>query len=281
MLRGPILVIALFLALLNALPAQEVAFIDIGRIESSVLSRAQLDTLERMVASYVSETESWGSRLIPAGEADSPPGEGTILRISGSITNEGEGLVFRLEGRKPGIGDIEAVSEICPSVNDVILQARELTYRLLEGSVMESPLLPAELPPLPAVENDLSLSTLTGTWKGDYGLDKVRVYESGKAVASLSNGVTMTLSISLESENIVFLQDEASTWRFYQSASWSMATAREIAAKARPMRWVMALSSDGRKLSGIKESVAVSRGSDGKLLVDNDYSRKALWERLY
>jgi hypothetical protein len=60
-----------------------------------------------------------------------------------------------------------------------------------------------------------------------------------------------------------------------------MATAREIASKARPMRWIMVLSEDGTRLVGVKESSAVSREADGSLIVDNGYSRPASWERLY
>lgn len=279
------LIASAFLLLLPGLPAQEASSgnsqdppVIVGPIISAVLSDSQLRSLERMVAGYVAETldaqadlAEGVQTLLPDGE-DAPPLP--PMSVTGEIRLQDGDLVFSL-GTRLGEGETAEVTEAYVSVNDLILRARDLTRRLLEPSAAHEP------PPAASPSAPPEFSLLVGTWRGDRGLDKVRIYADGRAVATLSNGVAMALSITFQDGRIVFAQAEEGSWRFYQSASWSMATAREIAQIARPMRWIMALSVDGRWMEGVKESSAVSRGSDGSISVDNDYSREAAWERLY
>jgi hypothetical protein len=122
-----------------------------------------------------------------------------------------------------------------------------------------------------------SLAMLAATWRGDKGLETIRLYPNGTGIAFLSGGGTMRVRLSIEGKAIEVWQDQQNDPAMYRSPNWGFDTAQTIAKEARPMRWFFFLSEDGLALFGRKESVAY----DGLTRsVDNGYVRDARWERL-
>jgi hypothetical protein len=122
-----------------------------------------------------------------------------------------------------------------------------------------------------------SLAMLAATWRGDKGLETIRLYPNGTGIAFLSGGGTMRVRLSIEGRAIEVWQDQQNDPAMYRSPNWGFDTAQTIAKEARPMRWFFFLSEDGLALFGRKESVAY----DGLTRsVDNGYVRDARWERL-
>jgi hypothetical protein len=131
----------------------------------------------------------------------------------------------------------------------------------------------------PAVFKAPVISNLVGTWKGDKGLENVRLLPNGTGIAVLSGGGTMKVRITINADQILVVQDQPNDAAMYKSAFVSFDVAKKIAAQARPMRWVFTLSPDGLKLDGTKESVSIS-GDGSSLKVDNTYQREATWVRI-
>jgi hypothetical protein len=134
---------------------------------------------------------------------------------------------------------------------------------------------------VPAAEGRIEAAMLAGTWSGDRGVDSVRITKDGKGVATLSSGITMKLKVGVEAGRFIVAQDQPNSPLFYSSPNYSSDVAKDISRKARPVRWVFALSADRALLSGIKETVSVTGSPSGEYVVDNTFVREATWTRLY
>jgi hypothetical protein len=239
--------------------------------------------------------------------------------LSGHLGRIGDLYVFTLENTRVSSGEKISVSETSMSLNDAVLHARSLTRSLFgkpEEQAMaqpgnqgyetyaSKPGLPASQPatatrtepaeqsvasidPAPSTEKPdgvafaeaPSLSQVAGTWRGDRGLETVRLFPNGSGMAVLSGGGTMRLKVTLNGSSVVVAQDQANDAAMYRGSNITFEIARNIASQARPMKWIFNLSTDGQKLDGMKESIRVS-GTSTAITVDNDYVREASWTRI-
>jgi len=212
--------------------------------------------------------------------------------VSGMLGKIDELYVFTLENTKVSSGEKLSVSDTASSVSDIVLKARNLTRSLFgkQEPIVTAGIIPATTKaPETVSENSQSdgiaifkspaISNLIGTWKGDKGLENVRLLPNGTGIAILSGGGTMKVRISINSDLIIISQDQPNDVTMYKSASVSFDLARKIANQARPMRWIFTLSPDGLHLAGTKESVSIS-GDGTTLKVDNSYQRAADWVRI-
>jgi hypothetical protein len=287
--------------------------VKVGDIDGQDISESERDTLERMVASYVVELGNFkvidakGTELaLSEQEAAvnlSPESAktGSLLSpdfvLSGKIGRLGDAFVFSLENTKVKTGEKKSVYDSYPSVNDIVLKARSLTRRIFgaehgeaarsggpaaanqaESDAARKAAYPGAVS-VPAAASPLSLTLLIGTWSGDKGIETIRIYKGGKALATMSSGLSLRLKASVQDGRYLIEQDQPNVPALYASPSYSSAVAKEIAQKARPMRWIFQISEDRKTLSGIKESVAVQKKPGGELIINNEYAREAVWTR--
>jgi len=277
------------------------------------LSSGEAGAAQNLVTSYVVELKSF--RVIDAEgqelalkEAETAVQLGVPKDISplaadfilsANAQAAGGLIVFTMDLTKVSSGEKRSVSETVPSVNDLLLALRRVT-RSLFGQA-ESPQAPAagvapgpEAAPLPesaasaaaaadaqAFVAEPSLAMVTGTWKGDKGLDRVSIFRDGRGIAVLSSGNSMRVRASIAEGKIIVAQDQPNAPEFYKSSGLGLKAARAIAAKARPWRWIFSLDEDKSSLVGIKESVFVKIDEKGAVTVDNNYVREARWSRLF
>lgn len=291
----------LLFSLFQPLSAQDarVRVVELDRISGDGVQDKELEALERVIASYVVEMDGYkvvdanGAEIAavdpstphPAPPQVESPDKGAVAEfsLSARINRSGKLFVFTIERRDATTGEKKSVSQRFASVNDIVLKARSLTRRLFgqDDSVQPAATDPSSgLADIPKSKAPLSFTALAGFWKGDKGLDRVRISRDGKGSAILNSGVSMKIKLSVQDGRVIVEQDQPSLAAFFSSPSFSSDTAQEIADKARPMRWIFSVSENGDSLTGIKESVAVQRGSDGILKIDNGYTRDAVWTRV-
>lgn len=279
----------------------------ISPFSDSGASSSEASMLERLVNSYIVELKLF--RVIDAKgqelalietEAALSLGSTTVAStpltadfiLGGMLGKIDDLYIFTLENTKVSSGEKLAVSDTANTVSDIVLRARDLTRSLFEKQ--ETPAVSSSLPlqtttlasasgNFEAVEiavfKSPAISNLVGTWKGDKGLENVRLLPNGSGIAVLSGGGTLKVRITINSDQILVVQDQPNDASMYKSAFVSFDVAKKISAQARPMRWVFTLSPDGLKLDGTKESVSIS-GDGTTLKIDNNYQREATWVRI-
>lgn len=269
--------------------------------------------LERLVNSYVSELKAFrvidaqGQEMalsetetalnLGAAAAASVPLTADFI-LGGAIGKIGDLYIFTLENTKVSSGEKLSVSDTAHSISDIVLRARSLTRSLfgkLETApaggtpvISQSPLpdglavgAAADASPVaqPPAFKSPTPAILAGSWKGDKGLETVRLFPNGAGLAVLSGGGTLKIRVSTSGDTIYIDQDQPNDVALYRAASVTLEMARRIAAQARPMRWTFTLTPDGSTLIGKKASVSIS-GNGTLLTVDNAYEREASWTRI-
>lgn len=304
---------ALALAVALGLPAFSQAQPPILRIAAftgSGLSDSEVSTLERLVASCVVELRLFrviddAGRDMALAETETALSLGsatsgtTVLTadyiLTGNIGKVGDVFVFTLDVTKVATGERISFSDTAHSLSDIVLRSRDLTRSLFgkkdgpAGTAAASPSVASATPAAsdaggPAVEafaikKAPTLADIVGSWRGDKGLETVRVFRNGTGLAVLSGGGTLKVRVAIHGDTVEIAQDQPNDVAMYRSSAISLETARKITAQARPMRWIFNLSADGLTLQGSKESIAVS-GSGADIQVDNAYVRAASWTRL-
>jgi hypothetical protein len=205
--------------------------------------------------------------------------------LSASANKAGGLIIFTMDVTKVGTGEKKTVSDSFSSVNDLILSVKRLTRSLFERQDAQT----AQSQSSPDVDVSRqahgvnpapSLAIAAGTWKGDKSIDRVTLLPDGRGYAVLSSGKRMELKAKIEGQNLVIVQNQPNSPDFYRP-SLDLKAARIVAQGARPWRWVLSLSLDGKSLQGVKESVFVTVDAKGAVTLDNNYVREALWTRLY
>ncbi len=284
------------------------AVVRIAPFSGTGVGSSEASMLERLVASYVSELKAFkviddkGQELALL-ETEAALAQGISASVStpltadfvigGAIGKIGDVFAFTLDVTKVSSGEKISASDTAPSISDIVLRARALTRSLFGQGVASEP---ADAPtidtpaagatgdsqavaaPIAAVRTPRP-DDLIGTWRGDKGLETVRIFPNGTGLAVLSGGGTLKLRITIADDSVQIAQDQPNDAAMYRAASMSYDMAKRIAAEARPMRWLFALSPDGATLFGKKESVSIS-GIGTSIEIDNGYVRDASWVRI-
>jgi len=204
--------------------------------------------------------------------------------LSSRLDPIGDRVLFTMEVVKASSGETRSVSESFAGENDILLSVRRLTRKLFErqaqgesgGPTVPEASAEAQQPRNPSP----SLSLVAGTWKGDKNLDVVVLMLDGSGYAILSSGRRMALKVSVDGSSVVVAQNQVNSPDFYRPGL-DVRSARIVAERARPWRWIFSLSADGNSLFGLKESVFVTVTGSGDVSLDNHYVRDAAWTRLY
>jgi len=309
-MKRPLLIVLLACVVFSASGQARQPVLRITPFTGSGVGASEASMLERLVNSYIAELKAF--RVVDAqGQEMALSETETALSLgastssalpltadyilNGTIGKIGDLFIFTLENTRVSSGEKLAVSDTAHTISDIVLRARNTTRTLFgkqDGPVAMAPEIqpadvtvapssesPAPAVPAPAVFKAPSLATIVGTWKGDKGLETVRLFPNGTGLAVLSGGGTLKLRITITGDDIVVKQDQPNDVAMYRGASVTLDMARRIVAQARPMRWLFTLSPDGLALSGTKESISIS-GSGTALKVDNDYVRAAAWARI-
>jgi hypothetical protein len=118
---------------------------------------------------------------------------------------------------------------------------------------------------------------ILGTWRGDTGLEIVRIQGAGTAMAILSSGAQMNFSYIIEDNTLKLTQTTPNRARFYHPMPFDVA--RELSSRAEPWRYELFLSDNGTVLRGVKIFTGVSFGDNGVVEFIPGSVREAEWTK--
>lgn len=191
--------------------------------------------------------------------------------LSGSIVKERSGRVFTLEILNTHTEETSRFSTVHRTSGDLAVKTRAI----VENAFRE--LLTTERNYNAETQETITESIITGTWRGEPGIEIIRLQKEGQGVAFFSSGVHMNLSYTIENNVLIVTQTSPNTELYYYPLPQGIA--RQLSARAAPMRWELLLHSGGSRLKGSKISTEVR--VDGNASEEYRYeTRNSLWVRV-
>jgi hypothetical protein len=232
--------------------------------------------IETLIQSYIT---ALGDVLSPSG-SESPAEPLNVntrsLRIpdytfSGSITLEQDSRILVLEIGRPRTGERNSFTSVHRTTGELVLKVRSM----IESAFSEGA---AGLETIRTAEGELlSEGRIIGTWRGDKGIEMIRLQRGGRGAAIFSSGAQMDLSYSIENNTLKVVQNSPNTERYYHPVPF--AVAKRLTGEAEPMRWELLLYEKGTVLRGIK--VATGARYEGNTIIEllPGSARDAEWTR--
>ena len=198
--------------------------------------------------------------------------------ISGSIYLEKDNRVFTLEIFDTRKDITTRTTSSHKTASDLVLKARSLVESVFA--------VPAETVKIAAVQVDsetgesperITENSITGTWRGENGIEMIRLQQGGRGIAFFSSGAQMSLSYKIEDNVLKVTQNSPNMERFYYPLPYMVA--KQLSAEAEPMRWELLLYSGGAHLKGVR--ISTEAKFEGNAIVEllPESKRNSVWVR--
>ncbi len=234
---------------------------------SDLVAQEELLIMENLIRAHIAELDSF----VLVAESE-PDGKGPDYVLSGSIRSAPEGRLLSLELRKTSGDERLSYSAAYRSLGDMALGARNIVDRAVAQAALGKAASGAVAP------EELSEERVIGTWRGDRGIETVRLLRGGTGLAFFSSGVQMRLSYAIQDGILSVRQAGPNNERFYHPVPYRVA--RRLAEEARPMVWSFRLYEGGTLLRGIKTATAVTYEQDEILELIHESERDAEWTKI-
>jgi hypothetical protein len=272
----------IFFFFLSALEAQEnkpVIKLNPLFIEGIGIEESRL--IESLFQSYLSDIGEVINYFDSSLAADPFEKKGNVLdswtripdyTVTGAIHLERDSRIFSLELLNTKTGETYSFTSIYKTTGELVLKARSILETAFAAGGFEGGEKPAPLP------GPIHESQIVGTWRGDPGIEMIRLQQGGRGVAVFSSGAQMVLSYIIEDKTLRIWQVSPNSEWFYYPLPYE--TARALAAEAEPMTWELSLYSGGTVLGGVKIATGVQLEGNRvlKLLPGGDI-REVEWTR--
>jgi hypothetical protein len=163
--------------------------------------------------------------------------------LSGSITVEQDNRILSLQVVKTATGETIHHTSIHKTTTDLTLKVRSLIEAVFSTGINRA--FAEDLPPETMTEGKI-----LGIWRGDTGVEIVRLQRGGTGIAILSSGAQMNLIYRIENNALRIFQISANTERFYHPLPFNIA--RTLSVQAEPWQYEFFLYEDGTTLRGTK-----------------------------
>jgi hypothetical protein len=163
--------------------------------------------------------------------------------LSGSITVDQDSRILALKVIRTGTGEAVHHTSSHKTTTDLTLKVRSLVEAVFSAGLNET--FNGEVR-----QEIITEGKILGTWRGDAGVEIVRLQRGGTGIAILSSGAQMNLTYRIENNTLRIFQTSQNTERFYHPMP--LTVARELSIRAEPWRYEFLLYEDGAMLRGIK-----------------------------
>jgi hypothetical protein len=246
----------------------------IGQEESRLIESLVKDYLSDIgeVISLLNPHAQNLDMLPPVQDAPQSAARPVDYSISGNIRLDRDGTVFLIEILNTKTGEHFVFNSVYKSTGELMLKAR----LALENAFSTGRETTKRLAGLKA--EPLGESRIVGAWKGEEGIEMIRLQREGRGVAIFSSGAQMVLSYVIENNILKITQVSPNSERFYYPLPQE--TARRIAAGAEPMTWELSLYQQGTMLAGVRLSTtARMEGNQVAELLPGGDVREVIWTK--
>jgi hypothetical protein len=197
--------------------------------------------------------------------------------LTGSIYLERDVRIFTLEIHNTTTGETSRFTSTHRTSGDMVLKARSLVEAAF-GSSDRTAALPGEDGGLREEESEeLTESAIAGTWRGESGIEMIRLQQGGRGTAFFSSGAQMSLTYTIENNTLKVKQNSPNTERYYYPLPYG--AARQLSDEAGPMTWELLLYSGGTHLKGFKRAAGARVEGDVIVELVPDVVTDAEWVR--
>jgi hypothetical protein len=190
--------------------------------------------------------------------------------LSGSITVDQDNRVLVLEIIKNETGERVYHTSVHRTTTDLTLRVHSLVEAAFssgfDGTFHGN--IPGER---------ITEARILGTWRGDAGVEIVRLQRGGTGIAILSSGAQMNLVYRIEGNTLHVTQISPNTERFYHPLPFEVA--RELRFRAEPWQYELFLYDNGTVLRGIKTFTGVQYEGNRIVELIPGSAREAEWTR--
>jgi hypothetical protein len=174
--------------------------------------------------------------------------------VTGTIHLDRDSRIFSLELFNTKTGETHSFTSIYKTTGELALKARSILESAFAAGGLEEEKYQKTAP------ETITENHIIGTWRGEPGIELIRLQRGGRGVAVFSSGIQMVLSYVIDNNILRVWQISPNSERFYYPLPYE--TARALAAGAEPMAWELSLYSGGAVLGGIKIATGVQREGD-------------------
>jgi hypothetical protein len=182
--------------------------------------------------------------------------------VSGSVYLENDIRVLSLDVGDMAAGTVNSYSYSYKSAGELALKTR---------SMMENAF-PREKTPekrqnVPVPEN-MNENRVMGTWRGEAGIEMIRLHRGGRGTAIFSSGAQMALAYSIENNTLKIRQVSPNSDRYYYPLP--LESAQKLTGGAEPMTWELRLYERASVLRGLKSFTGIRTVNGGTELVQGE-----------
>jgi hypothetical protein len=184
-------------------------------------------------------------------------------------------------------GEISSFNSTYKTTGELLLKARAFMESALvfgnsaeeEASLIAEDVIPGteRTGPREIRAELVSAERIAGTWRGDHGVEMVRLRRDGQGMAIFSSGAQMELSYTIAGNTLFITQNSPNHERHYHPLPYRVA--RVLAEKADPMRWEFLLYDNGTTLRGIFISTTALYEGERILELIPHFTRESGWTR--
>jgi hypothetical protein len=199
--------------------------------------------------------------------------------LSGSIYLERKIRIFTLEFRNTHTNEVTKTTTEHRTAGDLVLRARSLVESIIKPPVLSGAESAAANEAEREIPQIITENGIAGTWRGEPGIEIIRLQPGGRGTAFFSSGAQMNLSYVIEDNVLKIWQNSPNVERFYHSNPPEIA--KLLSGRAEPMRWEFMLYSGGNRLRGTRISTETRILQDGNTELLYETVRDAALIRSY
>lgn len=200
--------------------------------------------------------------------------------FTGAITGNDSGIELKLVLKNTTDNVTRSISKVYQNANLILLDSRILVSNLFDMSVNLSAYEKLKEENANNSETSFkevtSIDSLSGSWQGEEGIERIEVMRGGRAIAVLNGGTSIFLHLTISDGYLVVKQSGKPNMRQFGSIPDEIA--KKIIEFNKTPSWKFLISENNKVLSGEKTDLKVVYSGD-EITSTKDIIKNVKWVR--